>query len=79
VTVAVREPVTWKHPELVVRRGPKFALLRREDRCAALTSDRGSGHAYSCSIYEDRPQTCRDFAVASGRCLQARRRVGLSR
>jgi Fe-S-cluster containining protein len=34
---------------------------------------------FSCSIYETRPQTCRDFSIFSDNCLQARRTVGLSR
>jgi len=34
---------------------------------------------FTCTIYETRPQTCRDFAIYSDHCLHARRRVGLSR
>lgn len=34
---------------------------------------------FSCAIYEDRPRTCRDFTVGSRHCLDARRKVGLSR
>lgn len=33
---------------------------------------------FTCSIYETRPQTCRDFSILSEHCLSARRRVGLS-
>jgi Fe-S-cluster containining protein len=36
------------------------------------------GEPFTCSIYEERPQTCRDFARGSDNCLHARRRVGLS-
>lgn len=34
---------------------------------------------FTCSIYETRPQTCRDFTRGSQNCLDARRKVGLSR
>jgi len=34
---------------------------------------------FTCSIYETRPQTCRDFTIFSEHCLSARRTVGLSR
>jgi Fe-S-cluster containining protein len=34
---------------------------------------------YACSIYADRPQACRDFQAGGRHCLDARRRVGLSR
>ena len=34
---------------------------------------------FTCSIYETRPETCRQFTIFSDHCLHARRRVGLSR
>jgi Fe-S-cluster containining protein len=37
------------------------------------------GQPFTCSIYETRPQTCRDFTIYSEHCLSARRTVGLSR
>ncbi len=76
VSVSMRDPVVWKQPGLVVRSGHRFTLLRAGDRCAALE---GSGDAYHCRIYEDRPRTCRDFERGGRHCLVARRRVGLSR
>jgi hypothetical protein len=78
VSVSVRDPVVWKQPDLVVRNGHRFSLLRAGDRCAALDSA-GGGDAYHCRIYEDRPRTCRDFERGGRHCLVARRRVGLSR
>jgi Fe-S-cluster containining protein len=33
---------------------------------------------FSCSVYPNRPKTCRDFALRGQHCLDARRRVGLS-
>ena len=35
-----------------------------------------SEHARDCSIYELRPQACRDFRVGSPQCLAARARGG---
>jgi Fe-S-cluster containining protein len=33
---------------------------------------------YRCTIYEDRPRTCRDFTLGSDHCMTARQRVGLT-
>jgi hypothetical protein len=80
VSVSVRDPVVWKHPALIVRSGHRWSLLRAGERCAALEGGAaGEGQAYRCSIYEDRPRTCRDFERGGRHCLVARRRVGLSR
>jgi hypothetical protein len=76
VTVGMREAVVWKQPDLVIRRGHHFSLLRAGPRCAAL-ADEEAGR-YRCRIYEDRPQACREVMPGDQRCLSARRRVGLS-
>jgi hypothetical protein len=84
VTVSVRDPVVWKQPQLVERHGHRFEIRRDGGRCAALVdrrndAARGPGaRVFTCSIYEDRPQACRDFAAGGRHCLDARRRVGLS-
>jgi hypothetical protein len=84
VTVSVRDPVVWKQPDLVERHGHRFEIRRDGDRCAALRDrradpTRGTGdRVFTCAIYEDRPQACRDFAAGGRHCLDARRRVGLS-
>jgi Fe-S-cluster containining protein len=94
VTVAVRDPVVWRQPDLIVRHGHRFEIRREGPRCAALLVDesppapdavgpRGAvadarGRRFSCSIYEDRPQPCREFEAGGRHCLDARRRVGLS-
>ncbi len=84
VTVSVRDPVVWKQPELIERHGYRFEIRRDGDRCAALRdrrndTARGAGERiFTCAIYEDRPQACRDFAAGGRHCLDARRRVGLS-
>jgi hypothetical protein len=84
VTVSVRDPVVWKQPELVERHGHRFEIRREGERCAALVDRRGDvargagERTFTCAIYEDRPQACRDFAAGGRHCLDARRRVGLS-
>jgi Fe-S-cluster containining protein len=65
-----------KHPALVVDRTTYLEVLRAGDRCAALEGN--ERERYHCTIYDDRPRTCRDFTLGSANCLTARRRVGLS-
>jgi len=83
VTVAVRDPVVWKHPDLIERHGHRFEIRRTGERCAALVDRRNetakSLPVFSCSIYDDRPTPCRQFEAGGSHCLVARRRVGLSR
>jgi hypothetical protein len=81
VEVSRRDPVIARHPALVVDRGSYLELARAGDRCAALHGGELDGERttrYRCAIYDDRPQTCRDFTLGSTHCLTARRRVGLS-
>lgn len=78
VEVAAREPVNVRHPDLVVRAGRRRTLRRVGSRCAALAGDGGPAEPYRCTIYEDRPRSCRDFLRGGPHCLDARRRVGLS-
>jgi len=40
VTVSVRDPVVWKQPDLIVRHGHRFEILREGPRCAALHDGR---------------------------------------
>lgn len=74
VGLSVRDPVVDAHPELVIRRGARFVLRRQGAFCAALEKN----ETYRCRIYEQRPQACRELAAGGARCLEARRRVGLS-
>lgn len=74
VHVKRRDPVRKKQPSYIVDRVTYLEVLREGDRCAAL---QGQG-PYHCVIYDDRPQTCREFTLGSDHCLTARRRVGLS-
>jgi hypothetical protein len=82
VEVKRRDPVVKTRPDYIVDRGSYLEIRRDGDRCGALcggevgADDRTT--RYHCVIYDDRPQTCRDFTRASAHCLTARRRVGLS-
>jgi Putative zinc- or iron-chelating domain len=82
VTVSVRDPVVWREPDLVVRHGHRFEIRRQGgngERCAALRVEApGATPRYACSIYDNRPNPCREFAANGRHCLDARRRVGLS-
>ncbi len=78
VDVGMRESVVKLHPEMIVHSGNNLKLKRGDDRCAALVGGHGSDNPYSCTIYENRPRTCREFTRASDNCLQARRKLGLS-
>jgi len=78
VTVSMRDPVVWKEPDLIVRHGPRFEIRRDGERCAALDVRAGEARSYACTIYENRPRPCREFAAGGRHCLDARRRVGLS-
>ncbi len=81
VTVTSRDRVCRTHPELVVDRGTYLDLARTDDHCTALTGGEADGERvarYHCTIYDDRPKTCRDFAVGGEHCLTARRRVALT-
>jgi hypothetical protein len=75
VEISRREPMITRHPALVDRSNGRLRIVRAGDRCAALE---GSG-PYACTIYDDRPRTCREFEVGSDHCLDARRRVGATR
>jgi hypothetical protein len=75
VEVSPREAIVRAHPMLVDRTNGRLRLLRSGERCAALTGS----DPYTCSVYDDRPKSCRDFTLGSDNCLDARRRVGLSR
>ena len=81
VEVKRRDPIIKRHPQLIVDRSTYLEIRRNGDRCAALEGGEAAGDnvtRYHCAIYDDRPQTCRDFTLGSEHCLTARRRVGLS-
>jgi hypothetical protein len=81
VEVQKRDQVVRKQPSFIVDRGTYLEIRRAGDRCAALAGGELEGERttrYHCVIYDDRPRTCREFALGSSHCLTARRRVGLT-
>lgn len=78
VPVRAREPIVKRHPELVQRDRHGLHVPRPLGRCVALDGD-GSGQAFRCRVYAERPRACAEFEVAGDACLEARRRTGLSR
>ncbi|MFO0749370.1 MAG: YkgJ family cysteine cluster protein [Myxococcota bacterium] len=78
VPVGPTEPLVSARPDLVVH-DPQghspYYVPRPGGFCVALVAPRAP---FRCGVYEERPQSCRDFAVGSRNCLEARRRVGLS-
>jgi len=79
VQVRVRDPIRKRHPELVHEDRHGFSLPRPNGLCVALVGDGGAATPYRCRVYRDRPRACADFELGGDACLQARRRVGLSR
>ena len=75
VELGRREPVVRLHPELVIEAGGRLGLPRRGLGCVALVRDEAG---FRCTIYEDRPRTCREFERGGRHCLEARQRLGLS-
>lgn len=55
----------------VLRRNPETGA------CLALAGEIGKN--ISCNIYEERPQTCRDFEAGSDKCHALRRAYGIER
>lgn len=75
VEVSRRDPFVRAHPERVVAADGRLQVRRAGPRCACLVGD----GPYACVVYDDRPRTCRDFTRGSANCVEARRRVGLTR
>ena len=79
LTVTADDPFKQLHPELVQLRDDGSHCVPRPDGiCVALDGD-GATTPYRCRHYENRPKNCGHFEVGGDGCLQARRRVGLSR
>lgn len=89
VPVGADEPLVALRPDLVTRdAGPglgaaPFYIARPDGFCSALERPAAPPDAtpkspFRCSVYQDRPQSCRDFALGGRNCLEARRRVGYS-
>jgi hypothetical protein len=76
VDVRPRDVIKKRHPELVHEDAWGTHLPRPGGLCVALEVRSGE---HRCRVYGDRPRSCSEFAVGGDACLEARRRVGLSR
>ncbi len=79
VPVRAREPILKRHPQLVQHDRHGACLPRPDGRCVGLDGDGGAARPYRCRVYADRPRACAEFELGGDACLQARRRVGMSR
>lgn len=78
VEIGQRDPILKTHPELVMQKGGHFRLARKDSRCAALETGTSGSTGFRCTIYSERPKTCRDFTLQGPHCLEARKRLGIS-
>ena len=80
LTVAPTDPFLKLYPDLVqLRDDGEHCVGRPDGVCVALSGDGSQSNPYRCRHYADRPENCADFEVGGEACLQARRRVGLSK
>lgn len=77
VELGADEPLALHHPELTETSDGALVVPRPGGRCAALCSPHGP--PWRCAVYEHRPEACREFEANGEHCLDARRRVGMSR
>ncbi|HWA77745.1 MAG TPA: YkgJ family cysteine cluster protein [Polyangiaceae bacterium] len=77
VELRPRDTLRKKHPELVREDHWGVFVPRPDGRCLGLVGD-GEAAPFRCTVYQDRPRSCREFEIGGAACLIARRRVGLS-
>jgi len=75
VEVSPRDPFVSKQKDKLVRVDGRLNIIRREGICGCLDPKDG---CWTCSVYEDRPKTCRDFEAAGAHCVDARVRLGIT-
>jgi len=78
VEVGPRERFKQNHPELLeVRDDGRQVVPRPEGRCIALSGTGDIDDPFLCRCYDDRPKSCRDFAMGGDACLVARQRINI--
>jgi hypothetical protein len=79
VEVKSTEVFARRHPDLIeVRSEDRYVVPRPDGRCVALTGDGSPAQPFLCKHYDERPRSCRDFALAGDACLVARQRAAVS-
>lgn len=73
-----KDVLRHQHPEWVERKMSTWSLKRQPETawCIALQPAASTPPRYQCTVYADRPQTCREVAPGSAGCLTARKRMG---
>jgi hypothetical protein len=80
VEVTPMERFALRHPELIeVRSAERCVVPRPGGRCVALEGTGTAQAPFLCRHYEERPRSCRDFAVGGDACLIARQRCAVSK
>jgi Fe-S-cluster containining protein len=64
-----------RHPELQHLTRVGWAMDRTGVDCVVLKRENGKA---VCTLYDERPQTCRDFEAGSADCLAARQKTGVT-
>ncbi len=77
VTLTPGDVAQTRHPRLVVLQNNYVEMKRNNGRCIALIGTSAKMN-FACTIYVDRPTSCRDFELGGNHCITARRRVGRS-
>ena len=75
VEVGPRDPFVKKQKDRLVRVDGRFNIIRKDGICGCLAPADG---CWPCTVYEDRPKTCRDFEPAGNNCIDARVRLGIT-
>ena len=75
VEVGPRDEFTRKHPDKVIPVNGRLNIIRQDGICGCLSPNNG---CWPCSVYDERPKTCRDFEPAGANCVDARVRMGIT-
>ena len=75
VEVGARDPFVRLHPEWLKRVDGRWNIERDGGVCACLAPKDGT---WGCTVYADRPRTCRDFEMGGTNCVDARVRLGIT-
>ena len=75
VEVGPRDAFVRSHPEYITTVDGRLNVARRDGICACLAP---AGGEWPCTVYKDRPRTCRDFTRGSANCVDARVRLSIT-
>ena len=76
MSVESESPLLNQHADWIHREDTEAFLPRPGGLCVALKPS--AENTWPCTVYAQRPRSCRDFEVGGDACLLARRRTGTS-